>query len=302
MDLLLTKYLKAVISYEGIQRVETYPVPVDALREAVLNAIIHRNYGIPAPIQIRVYADRLYIWNPGELPEDWSVEKLLGQHASQPFNPDIANAFFWAGEIESWGRGIQRILGACRLEGVPEPDLRVDPRELWIEFPFSDTYLHSLDSASGKTTETSTETSTEKILSLLRKNPEMTVKELATHTGITYSGARYHIEKLRRDGHIRRAGPTREGCWEIVGSESSKTTGNTSTKTSTETSTETSREKILSLLCKNPEMTVRELATHAGITYSGARYHIESLKKQGYLRRDKSTKAGHWEIVDGNPE
>ena len=109
MDLLLTKYLKAVISYEGIQRVETYPVPEDALREAVLNAIIHRNYGVPATIQIRVYEDCLYIWNPGELPEGWSLERLLRQHASKPFNPDIANAFFWAGEIESWGRGVQRI-------------------------------------------------------------------------------------------------------------------------------------------------------------------------------------------------
>ena len=99
MDLLLTKYLKAVISYEGIQRIETYPVPDDALREAVLNAVIHRNYGVPAPIQIRVYADRLWIWNPGELPADWSLEALLSPHSSQPFNPDIASVF--SGQVRS---------------------------------------------------------------------------------------------------------------------------------------------------------------------------------------------------------
>ena len=167
MDLLLTKYLKAVISYEAIQRVETYPISEDALREAVLNAIIHRNYGVPAPIQIRVYADRLYIWNPGELPEDWSVKTLLDQHASQPFNPDIANAFFWAGEIESWGRGIQRILGACRREEIPDPHLRIDPGGLWVEFKFSDTYLSRFESVSDGTAqetggETSRETSREK--------------------------------------------------------------------------------------------------------------------------------------------
>ena len=119
MDLLLTKYLKATISYEGIQRIETYPVPEGALREAVLNAIVHRDYAIPAQIQIRIYADRLQIWNPGELPEGWSLEKLLGQHPSRPFNPDVANAFFRAGEIETWGRGIQRILEACREAGTP---------------------------------------------------------------------------------------------------------------------------------------------------------------------------------------
>ena len=70
MDLLLTKYQKAIISHEGIQRIETYPVPERALREAVLNAVVHRDYAIAAPIQIRVYVDRLYIWNPGELPKD----------------------------------------------------------------------------------------------------------------------------------------------------------------------------------------------------------------------------------------
>lgn len=76
MDLLLTKYLKATIGYEGLQRVES----VSALREVLLNAVVHRDYAVPAPIQIRVYADRLVIWNPGELPADWSVEKLMGEH------------------------------------------------------------------------------------------------------------------------------------------------------------------------------------------------------------------------------
>jgi len=77
-----------------------------ALREAVLNAIIHRAYAVGAPIQIRVYPDRLAIWNPGELPAGWSMKKLFGHHSSHPYNPLVANAFFRAGEIEAWGRGI----------------------------------------------------------------------------------------------------------------------------------------------------------------------------------------------------
>src|SRR5690606_34171836 len=107
LELLLAKYLKAAISYEGVQRIESYPVPESALREALLNAVVHRDYAVAAPIQIRVYADRLVIWNPGELPEGWSMEKLLGRHPSRPYNPDIANTFFWSGDIEAWGRGIQ---------------------------------------------------------------------------------------------------------------------------------------------------------------------------------------------------
>lgn len=110
MDLLMTKYLKALISFEGIHRIETFPVPEDALRDAVLNAIVDRDYAIPAQIQIRVYDDRLYIWNPGQLPENWPVETRLGSHSSRPYNPDVANAFFRTGEIESRGQGIERIL------------------------------------------------------------------------------------------------------------------------------------------------------------------------------------------------
>jgi ATP-dependent DNA helicase RecG len=89
LEVLLSKYLKAAISYRGIQRVETLPVPEDALREAILNAIIHRDYAVGAPIQMRVYEDRLRIWNPGELPEHWSLKKLLKQHSSHPFNPSV---------------------------------------------------------------------------------------------------------------------------------------------------------------------------------------------------------------------
>ena len=103
LDLLLTKYLKAVISYEGIVRVETFPVPRAALREALLNALVHRDYAVTAPVQIRVYENRLRIWNPAVLPEGWTTDTLLSSHSSSPYNPIIANTFFRAGEIEAWG-------------------------------------------------------------------------------------------------------------------------------------------------------------------------------------------------------
>lgn len=59
MDLLYTKYTRALISYDGIYRVETFPVPREAMREAVINAVIHRDYSSPTTIQIRVYDDRV---------------------------------------------------------------------------------------------------------------------------------------------------------------------------------------------------------------------------------------------------
>ena len=61
VDLLRTKYMKAAISYHGLQRIERFPAPYDALREAVLNALVHRDYAVHAPIQIRVYEHKLRI-------------------------------------------------------------------------------------------------------------------------------------------------------------------------------------------------------------------------------------------------
>ena len=141
LDLLMTKYMKAAVTYEDIVRVERFPVPRAALREAVLNAVVHRDYMVPAPIQIRVYDDRLVLVNPAVLPEGWTQASLLAPHYSHPFNPDIANTFFRAGEIEAWGKGIERIFGACREAGAPEPQIRFDAGGLWTEFPFGQEYL-----------------------------------------------------------------------------------------------------------------------------------------------------------------
>jgi len=144
LDLLLTKYLKAAIHYDDIVRVERFPVPREALREAVLNALVHRDYMVPAPMQIRVYDDHLVLWNPAVLPEGWTAQTLREPHSSQPHNPEVANAFFRAGEIEAWGRGIARIFNACRRGGVPEPELKFDSGGVWMTFLFDQAYLRAM--------------------------------------------------------------------------------------------------------------------------------------------------------------
>ncbi|MDR1339175.1 MAG: transcriptional regulator, partial [Prevotellaceae bacterium] len=134
MELLLTKYTRALISYEGISRVETYEYPKDALREALLNAITHKDYAGCIPIQISVYADRIMLWNEGQLPENWTVKNLLAKHSSRLYNPDIANAFFRSGYVEAWGRGIDKITGQCVTAGLPAPQFSPDGSDFWVIF------------------------------------------------------------------------------------------------------------------------------------------------------------------------
>ena len=108
-------------SLEGLQRKEIWEYPLEALREAVVNALIHRDYTYPADIQIRLEEDRLEVWSPGELPPPLTPEALYGPHSSMLRNPLIAQAFYFAGVIERWGTGTTRIIRLCREQGLPEP-------------------------------------------------------------------------------------------------------------------------------------------------------------------------------------
>ncbi len=137
IELLLTKYMVAWITYRGITRLETYPIPEDALREALLNALIHKDYGSGTPIQIRVQPDRLWIWNAGLLPPSWTAQTLFAPHISHPHNPDIASTFFRAGLIEAWGRGYERIVEACRSAGSPEPTIEYDGNGVWVKWAWT---------------------------------------------------------------------------------------------------------------------------------------------------------------------
>ena len=148
IDLLFTKYIKAEISYEGITRVEKYEYPKEAIREALLNAIAHKDYSGGVPIQISVYRDRIIFWNEGQLPENWTIKNLLVKHASRPYNPDIAIALFRSGYIESWGRGTIKILNECKQAGIPEPVFSYDSSDMSVEFRkdiYNEKYLKSLN-------------------------------------------------------------------------------------------------------------------------------------------------------------
>ena len=133
LDLLQTKYLKARITYEAQQRVEKFDYAPAALREVLHNAVVHKDYASGAPIQISVYDNKLMFWNAGQLPERWTVDTLKDKHPSHPFNPDIANVFFKAGFIESWGRGIEKIITESQSYNGTTPQFRYDGG-LWVTF------------------------------------------------------------------------------------------------------------------------------------------------------------------------
>lgn len=151
IDLLYAKYLKALISYNGLQRVESYMIPQDAMREIILNAIAHKYYPSGNPIQIKVYDDHVTVMNEGFWPFDkLKVEDAYNaEHSSYRSNPLIAEGLYMAGDIETWGSGFEKIRKACARYGTPLPEIEATTGSVTIYIRPAQTYLEVLNK--GKT-------------------------------------------------------------------------------------------------------------------------------------------------------
>ena len=122
LAILKTKYLLSPITYEGAHRRELLEYPYEALREAIFNALIHRDYNTTSGIQIKIYNNSLSIANEGKLPPEITIDDLKREHLSKPGNKLLADIFYKAGFIESWGRGTLKIIRECKKAHIPEPN------------------------------------------------------------------------------------------------------------------------------------------------------------------------------------
>ena len=226
IDILRSKYLISPIHYEGLIRAEPLEIPEDALREVILNAIIHKDYMGPH-IQMKVWNDRVEVWNKGSLPEDWTVETLLKDHDSEPRNRNIANVFYRAGFIENWGRGIDKIREGLKSRGLKDAVFEDFSNGMKVTIFRKTEFISSegtgfdvvKSSTTEKTTEkdkNSTEKTTEKILLLMKENPKITTAQLADKTGLSVDGINYNIKKLKKANQISRIGGDKGGFWKVL--------------------------------------------------------------------------------------
>lgn len=229
MDVLQAKYLISPVRFEGMQRYEKLELPKEALREILYNAIAHKDY-TGAHIQMHVYNDSVEIWNEGELPEGYTQETLFARHSSKPRNLKIANAFFKAGFIDTWGRGFQKIRDGFEREGLPMP--KIENFCGGVRVIIERTNFIKLSAAGQTTTETiiqktSQETPQEtsqktsqktpqKIIELIRNNPYISTQEMADIIGIDRRNITRNLRGLYDRGVLRRVGPDKGGHWEII--------------------------------------------------------------------------------------
>lgn len=215
IDLIYTKYLKAKITYEHDVRVEMYPFPREGVREAIYNALAHNNYARSVPIQIRIEENAMYISNSCILPTGWNVESLMRPHRSVPFNPSIANAFYRAGYIEAWGRGIQKICEACRKLGTPNPEYTVLGDDITVKFTALESAKPSRAKNPKHQDDVLDDVLDDRIVSELKKDARLNQKELANRLQISVSSIQRAMYRLKERGKIVRKGGKRYGHWEV---------------------------------------------------------------------------------------
>ena len=159
---------------------------------------------------MRIFDDRLEIWNPGLLPPPLTLEKLKGKHDSVPRNPLIAKAFFWIKYAEDVGSGTSKIIQWCKEWGLPEPTYE----EAGASFV---TVFHNPKPEDGGQQGGQKITPKQAmVLDLIRRNPLISRHDIASKLEINDSVVRKHLDALKAKGVLKRVGPDKGGHWEVV--------------------------------------------------------------------------------------
>ena len=226
------KYLKAKITYEHDRRVETYPFPRDGVREGIFNALVHNCYMFGSPIQVRINEEELIISNRCILSPGWTVETLTENHESEPYNPHVAGAFYKAGFIENWGRGVQKIWDSCEKMGAQAPEYTLLGTGIRLTFHALESAMITDNSETGSE-ETSGElrenfgrvsevirerfgVASKQVYLQMAENPERGLDEIATNLRKSRRAVEMQVKKLREANVIERIGGTsHDGYWKI---------------------------------------------------------------------------------------
>jgi len=185
-----------------------YELPPDAIGEAIINAIAHRDYFSNASVEVRLFADRLEVWNPGRLPGSLTLEGLRHDHASIPNNPLVAESLYLTRYIERVGSGTQTMIELCREAGLPEPDFELRQgffvTTLWRDW-LTETVIAKLSLSERQ----------KKAVGFLRSKGRITSADYQRLTGVSRQTATRDLEELLRKSVTERHG-TKRGAYYVV--------------------------------------------------------------------------------------
>ncbi len=222
METLKTKYLVSPIHFEGLYRKESLEIPEDALREMLCNSIVHKDY-TGTFIQMKVYGDRITLWNGGALPLQYTVETLMTDHESHPRNKLIANVFYLAGFIESWGRGYQIIRESFQKEKLAIPIfeetrggvLATIPREKFIAIQKGNVVSDVVSDVVSLPLVQLTDRQKE-MCKLMIKNPFISAQQMSVVLSVVHRTVQRDLSAMQNKGVLIREGNTSAGHWVVL--------------------------------------------------------------------------------------
>lgn len=221
MDTLKTRYLVSPIHYEGMQRVEPLEIPEGALREMICNAIVHKDY-LSTYIQMRVWNDRITIWNPGVMPPTLPIDKIMEDHDSTPRNGLIAKVFYMAGFIEAWGRGYEKIAKEFNENELKLPTFEevrggikvTIPREKFVAISGMNVGSMSVQCRFNVGSELNERQNI--ILNLLETDGAYTASSLSIRLATTKRTIERDLAVLRNNGYIQKSGVSTKSPWIVL--------------------------------------------------------------------------------------
>ncbi|MBT9170049.1 MAG: hypothetical protein DDT18_00387 [Actinobacteria bacterium] len=192
-------------------REQIWDYPLEALREALINAVCHRDYTIPSNTDVRIYDDRLIVWSPGGLPFGITMEDLYKPHSSVLRNKGIGGIFYDMGWIEQWGSGIDKMRNTCTKAGIPEPQFEEYQgfRVIFRKDVYTEEYLRNLGlnerqikaamyvKEKGKITNKEYQelTGVSRQMATIEL-ADMVEKQILVRVGIVGKGTAYHLTKM----------------------------------------------------------------------------------------------------------
>lgn len=192
-------------------------VPEKALRELVYNAIAHKDYAGPA-IQMRIYDRSIELWNYGLLPEELTPADLLKKHSSYPRNHNIANVFYKAGFVESWGRGYKKIAEEFDRAKMPLPIIEETGGGVMaiIQRKTMDEVIAERGSNVGDMSETKLTARQRVIISIIQSNPAVSAKQMSVTLSVTSRTIERDLSVMQKAGIIRHEGKDNAGVWVVL--------------------------------------------------------------------------------------
>jgi ATP-dependent DNA helicase RecG len=227
MDFVRKHANKRMIFTGEARRIEKWQYPMEAIREIVINMIIHRDYRSSSDSIVKIYDNKIEFYNPGRLPEDITIEKLLsGQYKSTPRNKIIAGICKDMHLIEKYGSGIGRVRDYFKEERSPDPAFENISEGFQVTV-FGNEFFYETENDRERVSEGLPEglpdklpeglpENARKIIEMIKSNPHVTIDELSNALGISRTSIKKNVNKLKEKGIVERIGPDKGGHWQIM--------------------------------------------------------------------------------------